>query len=62
MTKLLQTNTYYEPCECEACHRATNWGEVISCKIFLRGNLKTLGYKFICPECYKKVLFCVARR
>ena len=62
MTKLLQTNTYFEPCECEACHRATNWGEVISCKTFLRGDLKTLGYRFICPECYKKVLFFIARR
>ena len=56
MLKLLQSNTYYEPTTCEACSKPTNWGEVINCKIFVSGDLRALGYKHICPECYKKAV------
>jgi len=53
---LKQISTYYEPASCDACGCVSNWGELLSFKVFAQDDLKLTGYKHICPECYKKAV------
>ena len=51
-----KTSIYYQDDNCEACGAASHWGELINCRIFPRGELKPIGYKHICPNCYKTLI------
>ena len=51
-----KTSIYYQDDTCEACGGLSHWGELINCRVFNKGEIKTLGYKHICPNCYAKLV------
>ena len=51
-----KTSIYYQEDTCEACGGLSHWGELINCRVFKKGEIKALGYKHICPNCYAKLV------